>query len=103
MGYWKVNVCDTISIYDMIIEALGLTDIDHIDTTVSDIKGHAYDWDLVLDGENLLQYMLETKSTYFLRRGANRFVKYVLNVDPDEFWNWISNQGETPDYATMPV
>jgi hypothetical protein len=103
MGYWKVNVCDAISMYDMIIEALGLANIDQIYTTITDIKVYAYDWDIVLDGESLLQYMLETKPTYFLRRGANRFIKYVLNVDPDEFWNWVSNQGETPDYATMPV
>lgn len=103
MGYWKVNVCDALSIYDMIIEALGLADIDQIYTTISDIVNYACDWDLVLDGESLLQYMLETKPTYFLRRGANRFIKYVLNVDPDEYWDWIKKQGETPDFTTMPV
>lgn len=103
MGYWKVDICDALSIYDMIIEALGLADIDQIDITLSDIINYACGWDLVLDGENLLDYMLNTKPTYFLRRGVYRFIKYVLNVDPDEFWNWISNQGELPDYATMPV
>lgn len=98
LGFWKVNTFDNVSLYEMIIESLGMVDIDNISTTLSYIN----DMDVVLDGQHLLVYMLESHPTYIARKGVDRFIRYILCIDPNEYWNWIKNQGETPDFTTMP-
>lgn len=93
---WKC--CDTNreTCWTLLIESLALG------AKTSRIKELALKWHC--DGRGLTEFLIRAKPDATLRSGVHKFLKEILEVNPDAYWEWLAKTptGSEPDFSSMP-
>ena len=94
--YWLVDTMDRESLWNLLIEAI------YYGAKVERIQELATLWKC--DAKDLIFYMARVKPTPDRRKGLFIFIKEVLKLPPDEWFDWLKSTpiGSSPDFVTMP-
>ena len=84
--YWRVDLTDRGSCWQMILEALAKG------VRTDRVKELAEKWEM--DFDDSMEFLARFKPEDIHREGMEKFVGLIFNMDPDDYWEKVLKEGK---------
>lgn len=94
---WRLDTSNRETAWTLLLEALALG------ARTNRVAELAEKWGC--DSRDLTEFVLRANVTDELRRGCEIYLREVVGIAPDSYWDWLAKtpRGTQPDFSSMPA